>query len=132
MPNLASRIKEAIESAKGAGVSIADIAKACSVSVQSVYQWRKDGERQEIEGTKLVALAEITGYCSMWIVTGKGPKLCPTEEEWEVLRQYRLMKNHEQQKWRLLWSLAKDGKTDEDVSKFLPIAPKHNPRKIKQ
>lgn len=69
---LAGRIKDAIDNAKKRGVTIGDIATACSVSVQSVYQWMKAGERKEIDGTKLVELAEITGYHARWIMTGKG------------------------------------------------------------
>lgn len=74
MTSLAGRVAEAIADAERRGISIKDIATACGVTVQSVYQWKKPGERVEIEGTKLVELAVITGYEALWIMKGKGPK----------------------------------------------------------
>ena len=59
MSSLATRIAEAIADAKARGVSVKNIADACEVSVQSVYQWKRPGERKEIEGTKLVELAAL-------------------------------------------------------------------------
>lgn len=53
MSSLADRIRESVADAKTRGVKIAHIADACEVSVQSVYQWQKPGERKEIEGTKI-------------------------------------------------------------------------------
>lgn len=74
MSSLAERIDEAISDAKQRGVTVKNIADACEVTVQSVYQWRKAGERKEIEGTKLVELAVVTGFEALWLMKGKGPK----------------------------------------------------------
>lgn len=75
MKPLNERIAEAVEAAKKSGHTIPEIAAACGVSKQSVYQWMKPGERVELEGTKLVELAAISGYSPMWIMCGKGVKL---------------------------------------------------------
>ncbi len=74
MSALATRIAEAISDAKTRGVSVKDVAAACEVSVQSVYQWKRPGERKEIEGTKLVELAAVTGFEALWLMKGKGAK----------------------------------------------------------
>jgi hypothetical protein len=74
MSSLSSRIAEAVKDAKDRGITVKHISEACEVSVQSVYQWQKAGERKEIEGTKLVELAAVTGFEALWLMKGKGPK----------------------------------------------------------
>lgn len=70
MKTLAERITESIN---GSGVSIADVATACGVKVQSVYQWM-NGETKSISGENLVELSAITGYEARWIANEKGQK----------------------------------------------------------
>lgn len=70
MSTLADRLIEAMDSAK---VSIKQAAEACDVSYQAIRKLRI-GESQSMDGATLVALSELTGYESKWIITGKGPK----------------------------------------------------------
>lgn len=70
MATLAERVTEAIETS---GVPVAEIARACEISPQSVYDWKK-GATQEIEGRNLVELARLTGFTERWIAKGAGPK----------------------------------------------------------
>mgnify|MGYP001568131718 CR=1 FL=1 len=74
MSTLASRVKEAIDDAELNGIKIKDIAKACGVTIQSVYQWMQEGERTEIDGSNIAELAHITGFEVRWIMNNKGAK----------------------------------------------------------
>lgn len=92
MVSFAERITEAVDSAKKRGLTVVQIAKSCGVTKQSVYQWMTPGGRGELEGTKLVALASVSGYSPTWIMTGKGPKLSAvSDEEMSMLHNWRQM-----------------------------------------
>jgi len=85
MGTLSERIKEAIETSD---VSPAEIAKACGVSVQAVYDWLK-GDTKELMGVNLVELAEVTGFEARWIAKEIGPKrriYARTREQAHVLQ----------------------------------------------
>lgn len=70
MSTLAERIIEAMDTA---GVSIKQAAEKCEVTYQAIRKLRI-GESQSMDGATLVALSELTGYESKWIISGKGPK----------------------------------------------------------
>ena len=70
MATLSERIREAIETS---GVSVQNIADACGISPQAVYDWMK-GETKELMGNNLVELAELTGFEARWIAREVGPK----------------------------------------------------------
>jgi hypothetical protein len=82
MSTLAERVTEAIDDS---GVRVADIASACKISPQAVYDWKK-GDTLEIEGSNLVELARLTGYNALWIAKGEGPKRGLTKDQASVLR----------------------------------------------
>jgi transcriptional regulator with XRE-family HTH domain len=70
MENLGSRIDHAISQS---GKSIAEVARACDVSVQAIYTWMRNGVK-DLRNDNLFALADITGFEARWIGTGKGPR----------------------------------------------------------
>lgn len=95
MGTLSERVSEAINN--GLTPSVPEVAKACDVSVQAVYQWM-NGDTKQIMGEKLVELAEITGYSARWIATGKGdPKVtyARTDQEAHVLRAMQKMEGYQ-------------------------------------
>jgi transcriptional regulator with XRE-family HTH domain len=67
---LAERIDEAITQS---GADVADIARACGISVQAVYAWMS-GESKTLKGNSLAELAELAGYEPRWLIKGQGPK----------------------------------------------------------
>lgn len=71
-PTLTDRVKDAVSEAEKT-LSVQAIAKACNVSVQSVYNWRRGGA-SNLKGETLVELAEVSGLSARWIINGKGPK----------------------------------------------------------
>ncbi len=88
---LNQRVAEAIEAAKRKGVSVANIATACKISRQAVYQWMEEGANS-IDGANLVELAELSGYNARWIANGKGAKLNRlTQDEQTIIEGYRLL-----------------------------------------
>lgn len=89
MTALSIRVKEAIDQS---GVSVNEIAAACGISVQAVYQWKK-GDSKTIKGDNIVELAYITGYEAMWILKGKGPKkrvFAKTNQQEHVLKSMQI------------------------------------------
>lgn len=85
MTSLSDRVKEAIDTS---GKSVKDIARACEVTEQAVYDWRK-GSTKSIDGDNLVELADITGFEAKWIAKGKGPKrriYASSDEQMHVLQ----------------------------------------------
>jgi transcriptional regulator with XRE-family HTH domain len=70
METLGSRIDHAISRS---GKTIAEVAKACDVSVQAIYTWMRNGVK-DLRNDNLFALADITGFEARWIGTGKGPQ----------------------------------------------------------
>lgn len=71
MASLSERIKESIEQS---GVKVAEVAAACGISPQAVYQWMS-GDTKQITGEYLVELAEITGFDKLLGRPGTGPYL---------------------------------------------------------
>jgi transcriptional regulator with XRE-family HTH domain len=70
MSFLNERVTEAIETS---GVEVPDVARACGISVQSVYKWM-NGKSKTISGANLMELSRLTGYEARWIICGKGEK----------------------------------------------------------
>lgn len=68
MSTLGERVARAIGSSK---CDVADIAKACGVTLQAVYSWQR-GEVKNLRGENLFSLADVTGFNARWIATGKG------------------------------------------------------------
>lgn len=66
--SLADRIREAM-----GNMSPADLARAARVTPASVTFWL-DGTTKSLRAEKAALIEAATGYRSMWIVTGKGPK----------------------------------------------------------
>lgn len=65
------RIAEAL---RISGVTVAEIARACGISQQAIYQWIS-GETKQILGEYLVEVAELTGYDARWLAKEIGPKI---------------------------------------------------------
>ena len=94
MATLSERIKEAIESS---GVSVADVATACGITPQAVYDWMS-GNTKELMGENLVELAEITGFDARWIAKDSGPKkrvYARTAQQAHVLQVMQAMNSYE-------------------------------------
>lgn len=70
MSTLSERIVEAMDTA---GVSIPQVAEACSVKYQAVRKWFI-GESVSMDGKSLVAFCNLTHFEPEWIMNGIGPK----------------------------------------------------------
>ena len=68
MTTLEDRVIRAINES---GKDVREIARACGVSVQAVYAWRR-GEVKNLQNDNLFNLAEATGFEARWLGTGKG------------------------------------------------------------
>ena len=68
MATLEDRVRHAINES---GKDVREIARACGVSVQAVYAWRR-GEVKNLQNDNLFNLAEATGFEARWLGTGKG------------------------------------------------------------
>lgn len=85
------RINEAIDASKK---SVAEVARACGISVQAVYKWRKGGN-DVIEAAHVFAVADLTGFSARWLTLGEGPQRTPpqaptmTDEEKRLVEHYR-------------------------------------------
>jgi len=90
MSTLASRIQEAIDTS---GVSVADVAAACGISVQAVYAWTRDGGTKNIEGTNLAELAHLTGFEPRYIMKGVGPRIRAYAKNSQQEHVLRVMQN---------------------------------------
>lgn len=76
MSTLKERVVEAVDAAKERGYSIADIAKRCEISVQSIYQWLDPlNTLKELKASSLLGLAEISGFNPWYINDGVGDKV---------------------------------------------------------
>lgn len=72
---LADRVKEVVDFLKDQrNMTVAQIATACDVTVQSVYQW-VNGETKSIDGGNLAELSQLSGYECLWISKGRGNKI---------------------------------------------------------
>ena len=94
MATLSERITEAIDTS---GVSVADIATACNISPQAVYDWM-NASTKELMGDNLVELAAITGFEAYWIAKELGPKrrtYARTPEQAHVLTAMMSMSSYE-------------------------------------
>lgn len=67
---LSDRMQSAMQEA---GVSPKELADACGVRVQAVYQWRS-GAIKKLEGMNLVKAAARLGVRSQWLGEGRGPR----------------------------------------------------------
>ena len=113
MSSLSDRIKEAIADAKRKGVTIKAIAEACGISVQSVYQWQKPGERKESHTARLAFAKAIprpaTGKprlpCPGYIIDHVQP-LCagwmdaPANMQWQTIEAAKAKDRTERQQCR--------------------------------
>lgn len=70
MSSLSERIFEAMDDS---GVSVQQVADACSITYQAVRKWRTK-ESLSLDGKSLVALSKLTGYECEWLMNGAGPK----------------------------------------------------------
>lgn len=73
---LNARILEIIK----AGYTRAEIARAAGKTNSAVTQWIS-GEVKEIKASSAAGIQARTGYNSVWIATGKGPKLIASAQE---------------------------------------------------
>lgn len=89
MGTLAERVTEAVEAANDHGFTVADIAAACGISSQAVYQWM-DGRTKSIDGDNLAELAEMSGFRAIWIAKERSPK-CDTKAIQQALKLLRKM-----------------------------------------
>jgi transcriptional regulator with XRE-family HTH domain len=62
---------------KKLGVSVADLAAACSVSKAAVYQW-ESGDTKGLRPENLVLTADRLRTYTKWLVFGQGPEDRPT------------------------------------------------------
>lgn len=97
IPELAERVKDAVSTVESE-MSVKQIAKACGVSVQSVYKWRR-GETTHLKGETLVELAEISGFNARWIINGKGPRLGPQKDARTILDALPLISDDMRDSW---------------------------------
>ena len=94
MATLSERITEAIDSS---GISVADVAAACGISPQAVYDWMNSSTK-ELMGENLVELAAITGFEARWIAKESGPKkrvYAKTAQQAHVLNVMQAMTPYE-------------------------------------
>lgn len=70
LDTLGERLKAAFDAA---GLSVADVAAACGISVQSVYKWLR-GHSADLEGAHLVTVARITRHNPAWLEFGTPPR----------------------------------------------------------
>jgi transcriptional regulator with XRE-family HTH domain len=98
---LSERVRDAAEAAKARGYSVAQIALACGISKQAVYQWL-DGSTKSIDGANLAELASMSALEPMWIAKGKGRKTSAlTDDERTILDAYRLFDDGLRRSWLL-------------------------------
>ena len=69
MHSVGKRIRQA---RVAAGLSVPELARACGLSRQAVYNWESDADQPT--GPNLVAAAECLGVNERWLVSGKGMK----------------------------------------------------------
>lgn len=76
MSTLSSRIAEAVEVAKQRGYVVADIAKECGISVQSIYQWLDPlNAIKELKASSILGLSKLSGLSPWYINDGTGDKV---------------------------------------------------------
>mgnify|MGYP007100079684 CR=1 FL=1 len=102
------------------------LGKAMGTTKSVVNQWLA-GTIKSIAPIYAFTLQRNHGYLVEWTLLGTGPEKAP-KDELEVIEQYRKMKPHERQKWRLLWSVAKDGAPDAVVAQTIKPAPSNKPK----
>lgn len=84
-PNMSigKRIKERLEELEDE-VDVADVAKACGVSKQAVYQWIS-GSSKSLKGDNLVAVAKVLRVDPGWLSTGKGMAAQEEQAPYDVI-----------------------------------------------
>lgn len=70
MNNLSDRLKLAIKQSKPK-IKQVDLANACKIKPSSVSDWM-NGRTKNLEGSHLLAAAEILGVNPRWLATGQG------------------------------------------------------------
>lgn len=79
------RIKHAMQTA---GITRAQVAAGCGVTVQAVYKWHADPSIN-LKSEHLFQLADMTGFNARWIATGRGPERGQDGQETGLLTHYR-------------------------------------------
>jgi len=74
MSTLADRLKEAMDDSPH--VKAVDIARACGIKSSSIVDWQS-GRTKKMEGSNLLAAAEILHVNPWWLAAGKGHKHAP-------------------------------------------------------
>lgn len=74
MNTLADRLKEAMSEMPE--VKAVDIARACGIKSASIVDWQT-GRTKKMEGSNLLATAELLRVNPWWLATGKGNKRAP-------------------------------------------------------
>ena len=74
MSTLADRLKEAMDDSPD--VKAVDIARACGIKSSSIVDWQS-GRTKKIEGSNLLAAAELLRVNPWWLATGRGHKHAP-------------------------------------------------------
>lgn len=100
IPTLTERVADAVAKAEKVH-KVKKIAELCGVSVQTVYDWRKN-KTINLKGETLVELAEVSGLNARWIINGKGaresgPSL--TSDEQTIVDAYRLFGDELKGQW---------------------------------
>lgn len=76
MNTLKDRVIEAVDAAIERGYSVADIAKSCNCSVQSIYQWKDPLKSlKELKSKSLLGLSELSKISPWYINYGIGEKI---------------------------------------------------------
>lgn len=70
MTTLSERMKEALDEA---GVSPADLARACQVKPPSVSNWLS-GETKSLKASTAIRASDFLGVNQLWLTEGRGPK----------------------------------------------------------
>ncbi|NML24310.1 LexA family transcriptional regulator [Zoogloea dura] len=70
MSTLSERMKEALDEA---GVSPADLARACQVKPPSVSNWLS-GETKSLKASTAIRASDFLGVNQLWLTEGRGPK----------------------------------------------------------
>ena len=74
---LAARIKERMDEL---GLSAADLADACGISVQAVYQWLS-GKNKNLKHEHFFALCDALNVNPRWLALGEGAKVAAQNRE---------------------------------------------------
>ncbi len=87
---LEHRVAEAL---KTSDIDVAEVARACGISVQAVYKWMS-GASKTIAGEHLIELSRLTNFEPRWIISGMGekrkdPKIAAVAENMTSMPEYK-------------------------------------------